>query len=276
MIIMTDTPSLYSPAEGEKQGLAVIPACTVIDGQVYRDYADISTADFLEKLYTGLAPTASQPSIGEIVEVYEQSDDEILVIPIGDGLSGTYQNMVGAKKLVENSGRIHVIDTKTLAGPQRYLVDKAIELRNMGMNIERIKTILQESIESSCSVVIPRDFQFLKRSGRLTPFAARLGSAMRLIPVMTQTGDKKKITKFCIKNSPKSALNAILEHLKKLGVSEEHLITVSHGGDEAGAKSALELIQSRFEKTRTALYELPPALVCHGGPGCILIQAVKL
>lgn len=276
MKIMTDTPSLYSPSQGEKHDLAVIPACTIIDGKVYRDYADISTADFLKKMEAGLVPTSSQPSIGEIVEIYEQSDDEILVIPIGDGLSGTYQNMVGAKNLVENSGRIHVLDTKTLAGAQRYLVDKAIELRDLGMNIERIKTVLQKSIESSSSFVIPRDFQFLKRSGRLTPFAARLGSAMRLVPVMTQTEDKKKITKFCIKNSPKSALNAILEHLKKQGVNEEHLITVSHGGDEAEAKTALELIQSRFEKTRTALYELPPALVCHGGPGCILIQAVKL
>lgn len=276
MIIMTDTPSMYSPQEERERGLVVIPACTIIDGKVYRDYADISSEDFLDKVRSGAVASSTQPSIGEILEVYEENDDEILVLPIGYGLSGTYQNMLGARNLVENKERIHVLDTRTLAGPQRYLVEKAIALRDKGLSIENIKARLQESIESSFSCVIPCDFDFLKRSGRLTPFAAKLGSAMKIVPVMTQTEDMKKITRFCIKPTKRGALKAVIQHLGKLGIGGEHLITVSHGGVEEEALSVLDTLRESFQTAKTALYSLPPSLVCHGGPGCILIQTIRL
>lgn len=35
-------------------------------------------------------PTTSQPAIGDILEVFEACDEDTLVLPIGDGLSGTY------------------------------------------------------------------------------------------------------------------------------------------------------------------------------------------
>ena len=42
MKIITDSSSLLSPAEGEALGVTVTPACAVIDGEVYRDYIDIT------------------------------------------------------------------------------------------------------------------------------------------------------------------------------------------------------------------------------------------
>ena len=276
MLIMTDSPSLYSPKEGKELGLTVIPACTVVDGVPLRDYEDIETESFLKKLEGGSIPTSSQPAIGDIIEAYENNSEEILVLPIGDGLSGTYQNMQSAKNFIEDSERIHIMDTKTLAGPQRYLVNKAMALRNIGASIEEIKNKLLESIESSHSFVIPSDFNFLKRSGRLTPFAAKLGTIMKIVPVMTQTEDKKKITRFCIKNSQKSALDAIVRHLKELCIGKGYLITVCHGGAEEAARNALSTLRESIEGALFELHLLSPALVCHGGPGCILIQAVKL
>ena len=51
------------------------------------------------------------------------------------------------------------------------------------------------------SFVIPADFEFLKRSGRLTPLAAKLGSKLRLLPVLTQTEDKKRIAPVGVRRS---------------------------------------------------------------------------
>ena len=155
MHIIADSSTLYSPAEGKDLGITIIPACAVVDGKVYRDFEDINSEEFLQLVADGGIPTSSQPSIGDVLDIYEQVDDEILYLSIGDGLSGTYQTAVGAKNMMEENDRIHVVDTKTLAGPQRYLVQKAMSLHEEGYDMEKMKDALVESIESSVSFVIP-------------------------------------------------------------------------------------------------------------------------
>lgn len=275
MKIIADSPVLYSPEEGRALGITIIPACTIMEGKAYRDFEDISSEAFLKKMDEGVTATTSQPAIGDILEVFEESDEEILALPIGDGLSGTYQNMVGAKNLIEDNEHIHVMDTKTLAGPQRYLVQKAMKLREEGKDIETIKQKLQESIETSVSFVIPVDFNFLKRSGRLTPIAAKIVTMIKIIPVMTQTKDKRKIEPFVIKRSKKKAVMAIIEHLKTLGVDENYMISISHGGVQEEAQAVAEQMKEHFPKTEVELFLLIPSLVTHGGPGCIVIQAIR-
>jgi hypothetical protein len=108
MKIISDTPTLYSVKEGEEIGVKIIPACTIINSRVYKDYEDISSEEILEKIKEGVVPTTSQPAIGDIIEIFEESNEELLVLPIGDGLSGTYQNAVGAKNCIEdNSDKLY-------------------------------------------------------------------------------------------------------------------------------------------------------------------------
>lgn len=275
MRIVADSSTLYSPEEGKTLGVTIIPACAVINGEVYRDYEDIDSDTFLKLIHDGGIPTSSQPAIGDVLEVFEDCDEEILYLSIGDGLSGTYQNAVGAKNSIDDNAHIHVVDTKTLAAAQRYLVRKAIRLRDEGIDIEAIKKRLEESINTSVSFVIPADFDFLKRSGRLTPIAAKIGGMIKLVPVLTQTADKKRITPFAIKRSGKKAVEAIINHLQAMGVDEDYLVSVSHGGAKDKAESICEQLKARFPGTDLELYQLAPALITHGGPGCIVIQAIR-
>ena len=274
MHIITDTSSLFSPQDGTALGITVIPACVLINGEVYRDYADIDSDAFLRIIEAGNIPTSSQPVIGEVLEICEQNPDELLYLTIGDGLSGTYANAVGARNCIDDNARIHVVDTKTLAGAQRYLVQKAIRLCDAGLSAAAIVAELQSSIDSSVFCVIPSDFDFLKRSGRLTPFAANLGGAIKIVPVMTQTEDMRRIRPFALKRSRKKAVEAILSHLEGLGVGDNHRIYVCHGGALQAAKEVSAQIQSCFTHTSIEVYPLAPALITHGGPGCIVIQAI--
>ena len=105
MHIIADSSTLYSPAEGKDLGITIIPACAVVDGKVYRDFEDINSEEFLQLVADGGIPTSSQPSIGDVLDIYEQVDDEILYLSIGDGLSGTYQTAVGAKNMMEENKR---------------------------------------------------------------------------------------------------------------------------------------------------------------------------
>ena len=275
MKIITDSSSLLSPAEGEALGVTVTPACAVIDGEVYRDYIDIDSEEFLKRIEAGSVPTSSQPAIGDVLDVFEGCDEEMLYLSIGDGLSGTYQNAMGAKNSIDENDHIHVMDTRTLAGALHYLVCKAAKLRSEGVGIETIKSELQKSIDVSVSFVIPADFDFLKRSGRLTPIAAKIGGMIKLVPVLTQTADMKRITPFVIKRSNKKAMEAIIGHLQSMGVDENFVISVCHGGAERVAESVCEQLKERFPDTEVELFALSPALITHGGPGSIVAQAIR-
>ena len=274
MRIITDTASLFSPEEGRALGVEVVPACAVIDGQVYRDFEDISSEEFLQKIEEGAVPTTSQPSVGDYMDAFE-GEDEVLFLSIGDGLSGGYQNAMGVKNTMEDGDHIHVVDTKTLAGPQHYLVEKALRLRREGKDIRTIVRELGQSIERSVSFVIPSDFEFLKRSGRLIPLAAKIGSMIKIVPVMTQTEDMRRIRPFVITRSKKKAVEAIVGHLKEMGVDKDYVISVAHAGVMDQAMAVIEQLKAHFADTKMELYALSPALITHGGPGSITIQAVR-
>lgn len=256
-------------------GVTILPVYVTINGREYRDYEDIDSEAFLEMIEAGGVPSSSQPSIGDIIEVFEGNDEEILLLSVGDGLSGAYQNAVGAKNSIANNSHIHIMDTKTLAGPQRYLLEKAVKLREEGFSMDRMKKELQKCIDSSISFVIPADFEFLKRSGRLTPIAAKIGGLIKIVPVMTQTADKKRIEPFAIKRSVRKAVEGICNYLKELGISEAHIITIGHGGAAEKAASVLTQMKEYFQNTTFELRQLSPSLITHGGPGCVTIQVIQ-
>lgn len=274
MKIIADTATLIPPCEGQHYGLTVMPVCVAINNRTYQDYSEISSADFLGLIRNGGVPSSSQPAIGDILDVLDSTDEELLLITVGDGLSGGYQTAMGARNMARNPERIHIMDSKTLAGPLRYLAKKAVALKEQNLTMEQIKANLQWCIDSSVSFVIPEDFDFLKRSGRLTPFTAKVGSALKLLPILTQTKDRKRITPIGIKRSWNAAVEAVLQQLQTMDIGPNHLISVCHAGVPERAQQVLQQVKDRFVSADAEILELSPALTTHGGPGCIVIQAI--
>ena len=275
MKLIADTATLFSPAEGREMGVTIIPVCVSINDKSYKDYEEISSEEFLELINEGGVPTSSQPSVGEVLEVFETCKEETLFITLGDGLSGAYQTAIGARNCIENNEHIHIVNSKTLAGPLRYIVHKASVLKEKGVSCADIISAISESIESSVSFVIPEDFEFLKRSGRLTAITAKVGGVLKLLPVMTQTEDKTRIKPLSVKRSWNAAVEAIIHRMQDIGVSKDYLISVCHAGTYEKAVGVLKQIKDFFPFSDTEILTLSPGLMTHGGPGCIVVQAVK-
>lgn len=276
MKIITDTGALLSPKEGEKIGVDVLPLNVIADKKSYKEYVDVTSQEFLDIVKEGHVPSSSQPSIGEIMELFEKyPEEDILVINMADGLSGTYQSTVSAKESVEHSENIHVINSMTLCGPQRYLVEKAVALREQGLDIHHIMKELHKSIACEKSFLIPQDFGFLKRGGRLTPLAATLGGMLKITPIMTTTKDAKRLEKYAMKKTFKSAVKEIMKAFQELGVNEDFKIYVTHAGVLKQAQDVVKQLQTVFENTVIEMYDLSPAFIAQGGPGCVAVQAIR-
>lgn len=274
--IITDTSTLYSPAQAKELGIDITPLSVSINHQTYREFEEIDTDRFLHLIETGAIPSSSQPSIGEKIELYEKyGDEEIIDLTMTDGLSGTYQSACGARMSCGNKERIHIINTQTLCGPHRYLLEKAIHLTKQSNQVNEILSSLQTSIEHSYSYLLPQDFNFLKRGGRLTPLAATIGGLLKIVPIMTLTeGPIKKLEKLGVKRTLKGAFQLVVDDMKEKGVNEQYLITIAHAKCIEKANQAKEIIEAAFPNSEIWMLELSPAFITQGGPGCITIQTI--
>lgn len=272
--IMTDTSALFTVEEGKAMDITVLPLCVSIDDLHLRDLC-FDTKDFLERVKKGSVPSTSQPPIGDVIEAFEAyEEDEILSICMADGLSGTYETALMAQDQMKHKEKICILNSKTLCGPHRYLVEKALRLRDEKFSMKEIVERLEASIAKMQSFLIPQDFSFLKRGGRLKPAAASIGGLLKLKPVMQQVDDGRRLDTYTIKRTMSKAVSEVIASFHALGVDENYKIYVSHADALEDAKKIIEQIKTAFHSVEIELLELSPAFITQGGPGCIAIQTI--
>ena len=273
--IVTDSSVLYTEEEAKAAGFDVIPLCVSVGDMDGRDL-QINMEEFYGRIGKGEIPRSSQPPIGDVVEVYEKYQDaDVLNICVADGLSGTYHGALSARDMVENRDRITVFNSRTLCGPHWYMVEKAQKMKEEGKGIPEILEWLKSAAEKTESFLIPQDFGFLKRGGRLTPVAAALGSVLKLKPVMRLTEDGTRLDKFFVKRTMSAAVSGIMDHMKKKGIDGRYLLYIVHAAAPKEAGAIREMIEAEFKGIQIQMMDLSPVFVAQGGPGCVAIQYIE-
>ena len=261
--IITDSSTLYTIDQAQEKGFDAVPLNIVIgdwDGKdLHMDYDR-----FYNTIASGKHPQSSQPSIGDVVDAFEKyPEDEIINISMADGLSGTYQSACGAREMVDNKENITVINSRTLCGPHRYMVTEAQKMKEEGKSAQEIiDWVVKKSYETD-SWLIPQDFGFLRRGGRMTPTAAAIGSVLKLKPVLCLTEDCKRLDKFAIKS------------LKDKPFGSDYIFYVVHARAFKDCDTAVALIEEYFPEVTIETYELSHAFITQGGPACVAIQYIK-
>ena len=273
--IVTDSSVLYTEEETKAAGFDVIPLCVSVGDMDGRDL-QIDMEEFYGRIGKGESPRSSQPPIGDVVEVYEKYQDaDVLNICVAAGLSGTYHGALSARDMVESRDRITVFNSRTLCGPHRYMVEKAQRMKEEGKGIPEILEWLKSAAEKTESFLIPQDFGFLKRGGRLTPVAAALGSVLKLKPVMRLTEDGTRLDKFFVKRTMSAAVSGIMDHMKKKGIDGRYLLYIVHAAAPKEAGAIREMIEAEFKGIEIRMMDLSPVFVAQGGPGCVAIQYIE-
>ena len=275
--IISDTSTLYSSAEARTAGFAVAPLSVTIAGKSYREFDEISADEFVAIIDKGHMPTSSQPAIGEVTALYEElAGEQILNIAMAAGLSGTYQSASAAAELCDNCEDITVVNSRTLCGPHRYMVEQAVKMAQAGATLEELLSWLNKRMDSAKSFLIPADFDYLRRGGRLSPLVSHVGKLAGLAPIMTQTDDGTRLTVASIKRGFKAAVKYCVEYLQKHGVGHGFKVYISHAAAPEKAEMALELLRAAIPEAEYEIVPLSPAFITQGGPKCMAIQYVEL
>lgn len=272
--IITDSSCMMNIKEAGEYGITVLPLQVTVQNVTYNDLENLTSKELLEQIAQKHYPTSSQPAVGLMQQVMEEAG-ELLYITMADGLSGTYQSAVSVCNMLENKEYVHVWNSRTLCGPQKYLVIKAAELAKEGKSVDEILKALEDSIEYSGSFLMPSDFDFLKRGGRMTPLAAAMGGLLKINPIVMQTKDGKRLDKFHLARTFGKGIDKILDSFKSHGVDENYKIYISHANVPEKCDIVLEKVKSSFPNTEYEIIELSPAMITQGGPGCVALQYIR-
>ena len=274
--IVADTSTMYSTTAAREAGFDVAPLAVTIAGKTYRELDDIRLDEFVSIIGQGHMPTSSQPALGDVIAMYENcGDDEVLNLSMADGLSGTYSTAVTAAQNVEHPEKIEVINTGTLCGPHRYMVEAAAKMAKAGATLQEIKDKVHALMDTDLSFLIPSDFDYLRRGGRLSPLVSLVGKTIKLAPVLTQSKDGRQLVMSTVSRSFKLAIKHVARELKEWGVEKGWRIYVVHAAAPGLAEAAKAQLKELFEHATFELLPLTPVFTTQGGPGCVAIQAVK-
>lgn len=277
--IITDSSPMITKEEGAAMGIEVIPLSVNISQEDYRDL-EVDMDKFYQEIADGGIPKSSQPPIGEYVDAYNKyaAEGEVLNICMAHGLSGTYQTAKGARELAENKENVTVLDSMTLCGPHRRLVEVAKEMADKGHNVKEIVAALEEKMATHCSFLIAQDYDYLRRGGRLTPLAAKFIGALKMKPIVhlkyyEETGGR--LDAYGVSRTLSGCIKKIADHFKEHGVGDGYMLSVSHARVPEDAKEVARLLKEKFATAEIEILDLSPAFVTQGGPGCIAIQCMK-
>lgn len=279
--IVTDSNSGISQAEGKELGIYVIPMPCLVDGKLYYENVDITKEQFYHFMESDADLTTSQPSPGDVMDLWDKllkEYDEIVHIPMSSGLSASCSTAMGLAQ--DYDGKVQVVNNQRISVTMQQSVMDAKHLAATGKSAAQIKEILEkEALESSIYLVVDT-LKYLKKGGRITPAAALLGSALNLKPLLQIQGEKldayKKVRG--MKAAKKNMLDAMKKDVEGRFadyVAKGQLkLHVAYITDEETAKQWMEEVQNAFpDLTITRMDPLSFSITCHTGPGVLAIAA---
>ena len=278
--IVTDSNSGITQKRGEELGIYVLPMPFFIDGELYLEDITLSQEQFYEKLGADSEISTSQPSPGDVMDLWDKllvDYDEIVCIPMSSGLSSTCETALSLAQ--DYDEKVQVVNKHSISVTQEQSVYDAIKLRDEGKSAAEIRQVLEkEKMQASIYVTVDT-LKYLKKGGRITPAAAAIGTVLNLKPVLQIQGEKldafAKVRGW--KAAKKTMLNAIEKDLtdRFADVKDQMVLGMAYTCSKEEADEWKNEIQTRFPDYELVEGPLSLSIACHIGPGAMAITCMK-
>lgn len=270
--IASDTNCGITLEEAKKLGIYLITMPFFVDGEEYFEYKTMNHQMFFEKLRAGADVSTSMPSPADLIDTWENlldEYDEVVHIPMSSGLSGSCHTAAGFAE--EFDGKVQVVDNKRISVIMKQAVLEAKYMADQGMSGAEIKEYLEKDGLNSAVYVAVDTLEYLKKSGRVTPAAAAIGSVLNIKPVLQIQGGKldayKKVRG--MKQATKAMFEGIRAEMETRFAGKEIVIRAAYSGDDAVRDSWASAIKEEFPDMEIVMDKLPISICCHTGEGAM-------
>lgn len=283
--IVTDDNSGITPEEAKQLGIYIIKMPVLIDGTEYYEYDNLTSEQFYKFLEEDRDVKTSQPSPGNVMNLWEnllKEYDEIVHIPMSSGLSESCNT---AKSLAENfDGNVFVVDNHRISVTLKRSVLDAINLRDKGYDGAAIKETLEATKGDSSIYIMVDTLKYLKKGGRVTPAGAALGATFHIKPILQIQGGKldAKAKVIGVKKAKlklvEFAKEDLIKRFKYLANKGEYEIEIAYTYDKSLAEDLIKLLQEQIPDLPeiASVNPLSLSIATHIGPGAMAVAISKI
>jgi DegV family protein with EDD domain len=271
--IVTDSASDISQEKAKEWNITVLPLRVRFGEEEFLDGVTLSGTDFYKKLVeTDEIPKTSQITPFEYSEEFRKADecgDELIYFCLSSGVSGSYESACMAA--AEFSENIHVVDTKQFCISEYVIVQRAVQLRDQGLNAGQIIEVITPEIEKVHVIAVFDTLEYLKLGGRISSVAAFAGGVLMIKPVITIEDGKVRVIGKA--RGSRNGHNMLMEFIKKTGgIDYDKPTCLAYSGfSDEMLKKYVEDSQSLYEGHEDSIqYAIAGATIgTYAGPGAI-------
>jgi len=250
------------------RGIPLIPQVVMFGEDAYHDDRDLDTAAFLQKLKASpeLPKTAAPepPLYFQIFKAALQVGESVVVVAPSARVSGTVRSAETAALEFPDLD-VRVIDTLTLSCNLGSLVLVAHDLAAAGATADEIVKHLHAMIPRGRIFFVVDTLEYLAKGGRIGGARRLLAELLEIKPILTiREGQVEPFEQQRTKKRALARLAEVVEEGCPCSAEARLCVVQVEAADEAAALSAD--LSARTGIAPIPVYELPPAIVVHGGP----------
>lgn len=277
--IATDSNSGITQAEAQALGIRVLPMPFYINEELFFEDVTLTQEAFYRRLAEDADISTSQPSPGDVTDLWDQlleEYDQVVYIPMSSGLSASCETALMLAS--DYRGKVFVADNQRISITQRQSVLDALEMSKAGMDGQAILDVLiRERLESSIYITVDT-LKYLKKGGRVTAAGAAIGTVLNIKPVLTIQG--AKLDAFAKARGWKAAKKIMLDAMERdiaqrFAGQEIHLAAAYTCTDEEAREWRGEL-EARFPGYELRMDRLSLSVACHIGAGSMAVGCSRV
>lgn len=273
--ILSDSTSYIDVDTQKELDIEIFPLTVHFPDESFKE-TEVDYDYFYKKIErTGIIPTSSQPTLGEIYERFRSLTEQgydVLAIFISSAMSGTYATALTARDLVLQEfpkAKIEIMDSFTNCMALGLQVIAAAREAQAGSTINKVIEAAQYIRDRVNFYFVPETLEYLKKGGRMGTASALLGTILNIRPIltvdmkngMTHLFEKVRGTSAAIKRM----LQLIEDDSKKYGLKE---IIVHHINAPEKALGIRDSLQERYGMP-VKIYSIGPVIGLHTGLGTV-------
>ena len=272
--IVADSIACLTTEMMEQYEIRLVAANILFDGQVYREYVDISPSEayrLLEKDPERF--TTSAPSPTDYLEAYRELStrtENILCITLSSKLSMLHDAAaVAAEQAKEElpQTQIKVLDSGTCAAAEGLVVLAAARAAAEGLGLAGAIRAAETVRERVTLFALMETIRYAYRSGRIPKVAARVGSAFSIKPIFTVSDGVAHFVG--IARSKERGVERIIQMAReKIGGNPVHM-AVMHADALDEAERLRERVASEFNCVELWVSEFSPIMGYTTGRGLL-------
>jgi DegV family protein with EDD domain len=186
--IVVDSTADLPPEVAAGLDITVVPCLLRFGNQSFREGVDISRAEFLARLRTDpYLPATAAPAPGVFENIYRQlasQTDTIVSIHLTAQYSGIFNAARLGAQAAADRVRVVAVDSSQISLGMGLMALAAAEAARDGASLQEVLSLLDGLKQRTHLFAIPETLDNLYRSGRINQLVARLGTLLRIKPIL--------------------------------------------------------------------------------------------